>query len=39
MDSMNSDDKSASASGDELPPRLHTLLKKFDQELPEQEGQ
>jgi hypothetical protein len=36
MDSMNSDDKSASASGDELPPRLHTLLKKLDQELPEQ---
>ena len=42
MDSMNSDDsddKSASASGDELPPRLHALLKKLDQELPEQKGQ
>jgi hypothetical protein len=38
MDSMNSDDKSA-ASGDELPPRLHTLLKKLDQELPEQKDQ
>ena len=38
MDSMNSDDKSASASGDELPPRLHTLLKKLDQELPEQKA-
>jgi hypothetical protein len=39
MDSMNSDDKSASASGDELPPRLHTLLKKLDRELPEQKDQ
>ena len=38
MDSMNSDDKSASASGDELPPRLHTLLKKLDQELHEQKA-
>jgi len=34
MDSMNSDDKSNSASGDELPSRLHMLLKKLDQELP-----
>jgi hypothetical protein len=34
---MNSDDKSA--SGDELPPQLHTLLKKLDQELPEQKDQ
>jgi hypothetical protein len=40
MDSMNSDDKSASsASGDELPSRLHTLLKKLDRELPEQKDQ
>ena len=37
IDSMNSDDKSA--SGDELPPQLHTLLKKLDQELPEQKDQ
>ena len=42
MDSMNSDDsddKSASASGDELPPRFHALLKKLDQQLPEQKDQ
>jgi hypothetical protein len=36
IDSMYSD---GSASGDELPPRLHTLLKKLDQELPEQKDQ
>jgi hypothetical protein len=39
MNSMNSDDKSASASDDELPSQLHTLLKKLDQELPEQKDQ